>query len=175
MALELPEGLPTHCPPLRPSSLGFANLNRYLDLSPTATLAEMPEQFAQAFGALYKMANAFTKTRASLTPDDRLYRFSKRSNNPGAVGDSALVGETGEAAMGGLAGVTADTGTGGRKGGSGVRGAMGVAPKGGSGERAAMGVMALGAGAASEVGTVIVIDFPASSPSSFLTAAPPIA
>ena len=86
-----------------------------------------------------------------------------------------MVGGTGEAATGGLAGITDDTGTDERKGGSGVRGAMGVVAKGGNGVRAAMGVMALGAGAASEVGTVMVIDFPASSPSSFLTAAPPMA
>ena len=100
-------------------------------------------------------------TRASSTHDDRLYRFSKRSNNPGAVGESAVVGDTGEAAMGGLAGATADAAPNERKGGNGVRGDMGV--------------MALGAGAASEGGTVMVIDFPASSPSSFLTALPPMA
>ena len=86
-----------------------------------------------------------------------------------------MVGGTGEAAMGGLAGLAADAAPNERKGGSGVRGAMGVVTKGGNGVRGAMGVVALGAGAASEVGTVMVIDFPASSPSSFLTAAPPMA
>ena len=77
--------------------------------------------------------------------------------------------------MGGLAGVTADTGTDERKGGNGVRVAMGVVTKGGSGVLEAMGVMALGVRAASEFGTAMVIDLPASSPRSFLTAPPPMA
>ena len=72
-----------------------------------------------------------------------------------------MVGDTGEAATVDPAGLAADTAPNERKGGNGVL--------------AAMGVMALGVRAASEFGTAMVIDLPASSPRSFLTAPPPMA
>ena len=76
-----------------------------------------------------------------------------------------MVGDSGEGAVvGRLAGTAADAGTGGREAGGALC--------------EANGVKALGTGAAREVGTVgtvMVIDFPPSSPSSFLTALPPMA
>ena len=132
----------------------------------------MLEQFAHMTGALSEMTGGLAMTRAPQAHDKRNYRFSKRSNNPGAVGESAVLEAAGEAATAGPAGLAADTALAERNGGKGVRAAMGVMTKGGSGERGAMGVMALGVDAASEVGTAMVIDLPASSPSSFLTATP---
>ena len=114
------------------------------------------------------MTGGLAPRRAPWVQNERLYRLSKRPSKPVEAG-VAVLGESGAAAVVGRAGAAAaavDTGTGGR----GTGGA----------ERGARGVMALAAGAANAVGdtgtgTVMEIDFPTSSPSSFLTALPRIA